>query len=206
MARKPRIAIIGGGIGGLTAAQALLRRGLEVSVYEAAPELREIGAGVALGPNAMKALRAIGLEQPVREIGWEAQSHALRNWRNARAIMQTPNAVQAERYGASPCFAHRADLLDALAAGLPDGTVRLGARCVSVASDDDVAAARFRDGGEIEADVIVGADGIHSAARESLFGEDAPRFTGKICYRSVIPLEAVPGGAPGTAPTAITLR
>ena len=196
MARTARIAIIGGGIGGLTAAQALTRRGFEVAVYEAAPELKEIGAGVALGPNAMKALRSIGLEEPVRAIGWEAEAHALRNWKNARAIMHTPNGIQASRYGAAGSFAHRADLLDALARELPADIVTLGARCVSVDPGGEVASARFKDGSEIEADVIVGADGIHSVVRTSLFGEDAPRFTGKICYRSVIPVDAVPGGPP----------
>jgi len=197
MARTARIAVIGGGIGGLTAAQALRRRGFEVAVYEAQPELKEIGAGVALGANAMKALRALDLEDPVRAIAWEADSHALRNWKTARAITETANAMQVERYGAAPCFAHRADLLDALAGELPSEIVSLGARCVSVDGDGDVATARFQDGSEIEADAIVGADGIHSPVRASLFGEDAPRFTGKICYRSVIPVDAVPGGPPG---------
>ena len=178
MARIARIAVIGGGIGGLTAAAALRRRGFEVAVYEAAPELREIGAGVALGPNAMKALRALELEAPVRAIAWEAPSHALRNWRTARAISEWPDAVTHNRYGASGCFAHRADLLDALAAALPPQIVTLGARAVSVSAERDLASARFVDGSEIEADAIVGADGIHSAVRASLFGEDAPRFTG----------------------------
>jgi salicylate hydroxylase len=168
-----------------------------VSVHEAAPELKEIGAGVALGPNAMKALRALELEQPVRAIAWEADSHALRNWRTARAIMETSNETQLARYGAAGCFAHRADLLDALAGGLPAEIVTLGARCVSVDADGAVASARFRDGSEIEADAIIGADGIHSVVRTALFGEDAPRFTGKVCYRSVIPVDAVPGGPPG---------
>ena len=196
MARTPRIAIIGGGIGGLTAARALLRKGFEVRVFEASPELKEIGAGVALGPNAMKALRALELEQPVRASAWEAESDCLRNWRSARVITRTSRDVQQARYGAAGCFAHRADLLDALAAQLPEEIVTLGARCVSVDADGDVAAASFRDGSAIEADAIVGADGIHSSVRASLFGEDAPRFTGKICYRSVIPVDAVPGGPP----------
>ena len=109
MARTARIAVIGGGIGGLTAAQGLRRNGFEVAVYEAQPELKEIGAGVALGPNAMKALRAIGLEDPVRAIAWEAETHTLRSWKTAHAITETPDATQAERYGAASCFAHRAD-------------------------------------------------------------------------------------------------
>jgi 2-polyprenyl-6-methoxyphenol hydroxylase-like FAD-dependent oxidoreductase len=83
-----------------------------------------------------------------------------------------------------------------LANSLPSGIVTLGARCTAVDPDGATAAARFLDGSEVEADVIVGADGIHSAVRSSLFGPDAPRFTGKICYRSVVPVDAVPVGPP----------
>jgi salicylate hydroxylase len=195
MTRSPRIAVIGGGIGGVTAARARLRRGFEVSVYEAAPELKEIGAGVALGPNAMKALRSLDLEDNVRSVAWESENALLRNWRSGRIISKTSrNGFNLQRFGATGCTAHRADLLDVLAASVPRDIVRLGARCISVESDARVASARFTDGTQIEADVIVGADGIHSAVRASLFGPDAPRFTGKICWRCVVPVDAVPGG------------
>ena len=119
----------------------------------------------------------------------------MRNWKSARMIIRNDHAETAARYGAAACFAHRADMLDALAAQIPPGVVTLGARCTEVRTDGDVAYARFRDGSEVEADVVVGADGIHSAVRASLFGEDAPRFTGKICYRGLVPVDAVPGGA-----------
>jgi salicylate hydroxylase len=196
MARQPLIAIIGGGIGGLTAAHALRGQGYDdVHVYESAPELKEIGAGVALGPNAMKALRAIGLEQAVRDVAWESQYQMLRNWRTGRIISKTPRDFS-NRYGATGCSVHRADLLDVLGAGLPSKMLHLGSRCVSVESDDKGASAKFKDGSEIEADIIIGADGIHSAVRASLFGPDAPRFTGKICYRCLVPVDAVPGGLP----------
>jgi salicylate hydroxylase len=197
--RRLRIAMIGGGIGGLTAAQALRRRGVDVTVYEAAPELKEIGAGVALGPNAMKALRALDLEAPVRAVAWESEHHLLRNWKTGHIIAKTPRgSAQYARFGATACTLHRADLLDVLATGLPSEMVKLGARCVSVELTNSVAAARFKDGSEIEADIIIGADGIHSAVRASLFGPDAPRFTGKICWRCVVPLHAVPRGLPTT--------
>src|SRR5216684_6438035 len=131
-----RVAVIGGGIGGLTAAQALLRRGFEVAVYEAAPELKEIGAGVALGPNAMKALRSLDLEDAVRAVAWESEFQLLRNWRSGRIISKTPRrGYLSQRYGATGCTAHRADLLDVLAAGLPNYIVKLGARCASVETD-----------------------------------------------------------------------
>ena len=177
MPRAARVAVIGGGIGGLTAAHALRRRGFEVTAYEAAPELKEIGAGVALGPNAMKALRSLDLEAPVRAVAWESEYALLRNWRSGRIISKTPRSgYLADRFGATGCTAHRADLLDVLAAALPRDVVKLGARCVGVETHAQVASARFTDGTEIEADVIVGADGIHSAVRASLFGPGRAAF------------------------------
>jgi len=190
-----RVAIIGGGIGGLTAANALLRAGADVSVYEAAGELKEIGAGVALHANAMRVLRFIGVEDGVRKIAGKTDYAVTRDGVTGRVISRTSRAKQVELQGIEPATVHRADLLDVLAAALPEGIVSLSKRCASVASGESSATARFTDGTEIEADVIIGADGIHSAVRTSLFGPDAPRFTGKICYRSVIPTAAVRGGA-----------
>lgn len=193
MGRKTRIAVIGGGIGGCTAAHALLQKGFDVHVYEAQPELKEIGAGVALGPNAMKALRSLGLEQAVRDVGYQGEYQYLLSWKTGRVISKTPRADAEKRFGAAGCTIHRADLLDVLSARLPSDRLHLGARGAEADTHGDVAWARLRDGTEIEADAIVGADGIHSAVRASLFGADAPRFTGKICYRSVIPVNDVPG-------------
>ncbi len=191
-----RVAIIGGGIGGLTAARALCRRGIEVAIYESAPELREIGAGVALGPNAMKVLRSLGLEDDVRAIAGRWDWALTRNGKTGRVISKTGREQQASLFGSAGATAHRADLLDVLSNSVPSELVTLGTRCIGVEPDGPVAVARFEDGAEVEADLIVGADGIHSAVRASLFGPDAPRFTGKICYRSVVPVEAVPGGPP----------
>jgi salicylate hydroxylase len=191
-----RVAIIGGGIGGLTAARALCRRDVEVAIYESAPELREIGAGVALGPNAMKVLRSLELEDDVRAIAGRWEWAVTRHGKTGRVISRTSRDQQAALFGSAGATAHRADLLDVLSHSLPGDIVTLGARCVGVESDGKVAVAKFQDGSEVEADVVIGADGIHSAVRESLFGPDAPRFTGKICYRSVVPVDAVPGEPP----------
>ena len=175
MRRAARIAVIGGGIGGLAAARALRQRGFEPRVYEAAPELKEVGAGVALHPNAMNALRALDVEGPVRAVAWESDYQVVRDGCSGRILTRTPQRGYLERrFGATGCTVHRADLLDMLAAGLPARTVQLGARCVSVETNADGARARFADGTDIEADVVIGADGIHSAVRASLVGPDAP--------------------------------
>ncbi|HYS34802.1 MAG TPA: FAD-dependent monooxygenase, partial [Pseudonocardiaceae bacterium] len=147
-----RVAIIGGGIGGLTAANALSRAGIEVAVYEAAAELKEIGAGVALHPNAMRVLRAIGVEDNVREVAGHSQWQVMRNWKTGRVIAKTSRQQQAASFGIEGATVHRADLLDVLADALPAGIVTLGKRCTEVRPDGDIAVARFADGSEIEAD------------------------------------------------------
>jgi salicylate hydroxylase len=114
-----RVAIIGGGIGGLTTANALSRPGIEVAVYEAAAELKEIGAGVALHRNAMKVLRAIGVEDNVRKVAGRSHWQFMRNWKTGRVIAKTSRQQQAASFGTEGATVHRADLLDVLAG---DGT------------------------------------------------------------------------------------
>ena len=141
----------------------------------------------------MKALRSLDLEAAVRAVAWESEYQVVRDGRSGRILTETPQRGYLEqRFGATGCTVHRADLLDILAAALPAGTVQLGARCVRVQADAEVASARFANGAEIEADMVIGADGIHSAVRASLIGPDAPRFTGKVCWRFLVPVDSVP--------------
>lgn len=192
MTRSPRVAIIGGGLGGLAACLAFDRRGIEAVVYEQTPALSEIGAGLNLSPNALKAFRALGVEQAAIEIGFQARDQVIRSWRSGRVIArQQRSGNVADRFGAAFLSIHRADLLDVFAAALPQSRIQLGARCTGVENLSRGAVARFADGTEIEADIIVGADGIHSAVRESLFGHIEPTFTGCICWRGLVPAEAV---------------
>jgi salicylate hydroxylase len=144
----------------------------------------------------MKVLRSLDLEDGVRAVAGRSEWALTRNGRTGRVISKTSRAQQAVLFGSAAATVHRADLLDVLAHSLPSHIVTLGARCTGVEPDGGVAVAHFQDGTDIEADLIVGADGIHSVVRASLFGPDAPRFTGKICYRSVVPVDAVPGGPP----------
>jgi len=143
-------------------------------------------------------LRAIGVEDGVREVAGRSQWQVMRNWKTGRVIGKTSRQRAAALFGIEGATVHRADLLDVLAGALPAGIVTLDKRCEQVRTDGGTAVARFADGSEIEADIIVGADGIHSPVRASLFGPDAPRFTGKICYRSVIPAGDVRGAPPAT--------
>lgn len=199
MPGTPRIAIIGGGIGGLTAAVALHRRGIPADVYEQSPKITEIGAGVALTPNAMKAYRALGMESKIAAIGYDAEYQVVRSWNNGSVISRVPRrGAYSRTFGAPYLTMHRADLIDVLHRELPDQAIHLGARCVAVETNDNGARARFADGREIEADIIVGADGIHSAVRKSLFGAGAPRFTGCACWRGLVPLDAFPPGIVST--------
>jgi len=186
--RSLKVAVIGGGIGGLTVASALMARGITVELYEQTDELTPVGAGIQLTPNAVKVLRALGLEPGLRETGFFPQATVGHDWRSGKVVFRTPLAGECERlYSAPYVQIHRADLQRILCEKLPPASVRLGKRCVAVGGDGSSAAARFADGSEVEADLVVAADGIRSVARTTLFTEGTPRFTGNICWRSVIP-------------------
>jgi salicylate hydroxylase len=192
MPRAPRIAIVGGGIGGLSAALALERRGAEVTVYEQSPVHSEIGAGLNLSPNAIKAFRALGIEDRIEAIGYGSEFLVMRSWKTGRFISRMRRGDFRNKFGAPNLTVHRADLLEVLRGALKTTKIRLGTRCLAVESGGRVASARFADGSTVEADAVVGADGIHSAVRNSLFGAEAPRFTGCICWRGMAPVETVP--------------
>ena len=192
MTRVPRIAMVGGGIGGLAAALALERRGFETIVCEQSPALSEIGAGVNLTPNALMALRALGVEDAVVAAGCESDFLVIRSWKRGRVISRMRRGSFRQQFGAPNLTVHRADLLDALHGALRSTELRLAARCTGVEQSPRGALAHLADGSDIEADVIVGADGIHSVVRRSLFGADAPRFTGCICWRGMAARDAVP--------------
>jgi len=193
VARPLRIAVIGAGIGGMAAAAALHQRGFEVVVYERSSELGEVGAGLQLGPNAVKVLHGLGIEDKLRPLAAEPTNIVSVAWDDARLrYREALKEISIARYGARYLTAHRADLHRLLLELVPASGVHLNARCEAVTAQGKVAAARFADGREIEADVIIGADGIHSAVRESVFGSAPARFTQQIAWRAMIPIEEVP--------------
>jgi salicylate hydroxylase len=187
-----KIAVIGGGIGGLTAALALRQAGFEVDVFEQAPELTQIGGGINMGPNAARVLRRLGLgagldREGVRPIG----SHQ-RRWEDGRTLQRASlNPRCEELYGAPHITIHRADLLGVIASGFPSERIHLGHRLVGLHARGDATEAWFDNGVHITVDVLVGADGIHSAVRAALFGEEEPRFAGCVAYRGLVPAERI---------------
>jgi salicylate hydroxylase len=183
-----RILMAGAGIGGLTAALALRQAGFDVHVYEQARVLREVGAGVAISPNAVKVLHRLGLAEALRTVGVVSLSMDSRDWQSGALLGRVPLAEAAvERWGAPFYHLHRADLHDALRAALGDQHITLGARCVAVKQHDDGVTAHFADDREATGDLLIGADGIHSVVREHVAGPDRPIWSRQISWRGLAP-------------------
>ena len=187
---RPNIAIVGGGIGGLFAANALLAQGLQVSVYEQAPALGEVGAGVFLTPNSVRQLERAGLGPAVEK--WGARvGPGSRYFRHDGSPIAPVQVTDSSGWNATFGM-HRADLVELLADALPDNVVHTGHRCTGFEQRDDVARISFSNGAVAEADVIVAADGIHSELRPYVFPPSNPVFSGSVAYRGVLPLERIP--------------
>lgn len=179
--------VIGGGIGGLTAGIALRHAGIDAVIFERQVELREVGSGLTLWVNAMRALKKIGAADAVRPRGSVAEVIDNRSWRG-EALKALPIHRVAEKFGAPSVGIHRAELQSALAGLLPAGVLRLSADCTGFAQDEGRVTARFADGREERGDVLVGADGIHSTIRAQLYGKSPPRYSGYTCWRSAVKL------------------
>ena len=195
MTRPLRMSIVGAGLGGLVAAIAARRAGMEATIYEQAPAFGGVGAGIQVGPNAVKVLRALGLESGLQAFGAMPEHHVGRNWKSGRILFKSATRVAClERFGAPYYQVQRSDLHAHLKAALPPEAIRPGLRCVGVESTPAAARLRFADGSEIESDVVVGADGIHSTVRDCLLGPRKPRFTGVICWRGQVEADRLPAG------------
>jgi len=184
------VVIVGGGIGGLFAANALIAHGLKVSVYEQAPALGEVGAGVFLTPNSVRQLERVGLGPAVER--WGARvgpgSHY---FRHDGAVIAPVQVTDSSGWNATFGM-HRADFIELLAKALRPGVVHTGHRCNSFTHDNDKACVSFANGNAAEADVVIGADGIHSELRPYVFPPSNPVFHGSVAYRGVVAHERIP--------------
>jgi salicylate hydroxylase len=187
---KAKIVIVGGGIGGLFTANALIAKGFPVAVYEQAPALGEIGAGVYITPNSMRHLQRVGLGELVEKLGARVGS-ASRYFRYdgtpIAPVQVTDSAGWNATYGM-----HRADLIDILASGLPKDVVRTGHRATGFEQDKTTARVRFANGAVAEGDIVIAADGIHSELQKYVTPPSRPVFSGSAAYRGTVPHEAVP--------------
>lgn len=189
-ARQTRIAIVGGGIGGLFIANALIAHGFDVAVYEQAAALGEVGAGVGLAPNGVRHLRRLGFGPAVDRWGapFGPGSHYFRHDGVSIAPVQVTDSS-----GTNAMMGmHRADFVSFLAAALPTSVIHTGYRCIGFAQDGDSAKVAFANGAVAEADIVIGADGIHSELRPYVTAESMPKFHGTIAYRGTFPHERMP--------------
>jgi len=185
-----RIAVIGGGIGGLAATLQLRAAGFDAQVYEQARELGEIGAGIQISPNASRLLIRLGLGAALGAKGVRPVAGHQRRWEDGRTIQRSVLNPDVEQiFGAPYYHFHRADLLEALSGALPASSIHVSHRLVQLADNGSSVELSFANGRSAGADLVIGADGIHSRVREHLFGPEKPRFTGCIAYRGLVPRE-----------------
>lgn len=192
MAKHLSIGVVGGGVGGLTAAIALRRNGHDVTVYEQAGRYMRVGADVNLTPNAVLALDGLGVGEACRRTGARPTFRISRDWDTGRETSRLPMSEAAQaRYGAPQLTIHRADLLSALTEAFPADRVQFSKRLRALEQADGQVTLAFEDGSSATHDVVIGADGIHSRVRAALFGAESPRFTGVVSFRAVVPTEKV---------------
>lgn len=187
------VLVAGAGIGGLTTALALQRAGIRVSVYEQAPVLGEVGAGLTLASNASRILQHLGLGAVLEDLAVIPGRGAVKHFRTGRTLVDIPRgATQVERFGAPYCQIHRNDLHQALVAAVQSGgrdCLHLGCTLEDFGQDAHGVTALFSNGRTARGDLLVGCDGIRSTVRARLFGVEDPRFTGYVAWRGLVPME-----------------
>ncbi|MEH6834529.1 MULTISPECIES: FAD-dependent monooxygenase [Falsihalocynthiibacter] len=182
-----KISVLGAGIGGLTVATALAHRGAQVTIYEQAPEIKEVGAGLQISPNGFAVLRALGMGDALRNVARRGRRVELLDFRRGGPVFSLDLDVNGD--GFPYYFVHRADLIGLLeeAARAAGVEIKLGQRIEAVDVSAEAPRLKLEDGTEIACDILLGADGLHSKVRAALNGEAPPRFTGQVAWRAIVP-------------------
>ncbi|WP_281356491.1 FAD-dependent monooxygenase [Amycolatopsis anabasis] len=192
---RARVAIVGAGIAGLVIATILRRRGVHCELFEQSPVFDAVGAGIQLSPNGVRILHRLGVAPALAENGVQARSIETRRWDDGRLLARVPHGTACdELFGAPYYLIHRADLQRCLVNMLTPGTVHLGRSVARVVERADHVELHFADGGTATAELVIGADGVHSAVRRAVV-LDEPKFSGYSVYRGLIPAEVVPSFA-----------
>jgi salicylate hydroxylase len=194
--KKPKIAIAGAGIGGLVAALALLQRGIDVDVYEQAPELRELGAGLQISANGTRVLIALGLRDQLEPIACVPEGKQVRLYNTGQTWkLFDLGETSASRYGAPYWMVHRGDIHTILIKALEaakSGALHLDHKLVAFQQSNAGVTLSFGNGANAKADALIGADGVHSQVRQILFGDLPAQFMGVAAWRGLVPMERLP--------------
>ena len=194
MTRARRIAVVGAGLGGLTAAGFLQRAGFAVTVYEQAPAFSRIGAGIILSANVSKVLRRLGLEDGLVAAGIKSERYVSRAWDSGATMYEIVFDADSERrFGGPYIHIHRGDLHAVLERGVAPGTIAFDHQLVDLKETRDGVRLKFGNGAGADADIVIGADGIRSKVREFLLGPEPPRFSGAAAYRAIFPAARLNG-------------
>ena len=192
MNKEISIAIVGAGMGGMAVAGTLARAGFtNLRIYEQASRFARIGAGIQMMPNSMKVLRGIGVEERLREVAFAPYSHLNRDGYTGEATSELP--MPESLYGAPYLCMHRADLHDALASAVPSEIVQLNKKLTGLTQEGKRVTLSFADGTDAKADLVIGADGVHSIVRDLIVGPEKPFNRGRVAYRAVFPASLMNG-------------
>lgn len=196
MAHNIKIGLVGAGLGGMTAAIALQQRGFDVTVYEQAPSLGEIGAGITVGPNANKVLNALGLENEMEALAGPSPHAGVLDYKTGERLTYIERGRESfmEEYGAVSRLVHRADFHAVLqrAFNPTADNLKLGYELANITQDDERVTLQFTSGKTEQCDVVVACDGLKSIARDKLFPTEPPEFTGFVAWRGLVERAKVP--------------
>ena len=194
MTATATFAIIGAGIGGLALAGLLSRQGANVRLYEQAKQFQRIGAGIQMSSNAMRVLRALGLEEHLRARAFEPPAWTHRVWDTGEHLADLDFSDAEQRYGAPYLLLHRGDLHAAILSAVPAELIAFDRKLAGFERSAAGIELRFADGATALVDALIGADGVHSKVREMILGPEKPRFTGRVAHRTTLRSSLMQGG------------